>query len=148
MVRKSLSWFECIHVASVRCLSIRCVQVTHGVLKAIVPHSGHYRPTPRDFDKFCGILEDMGVPMADVQRVPFKDYAKKDHARNQMIDELIASSISGKLSAAVPPPSPQVAAAVQDDDDDDDEDDDGVDDAVTIPFATLTRDAPACAERA
>lgn len=120
------------------------------MLKAIVPHSGHYRPTPRDFDKFCGILEDMGVPMADVQRVPFKNYAKKDHERNQMIDELIASSISGKPIAAVLPPSPQATAAVQmDDDEEEDDDDDGADEAVTVPSATLTTgDAPGDAERA
>jgi len=153
MVRKSLSWFDAPHCESAlpqqhfRCVCV-CVQVRHGVLKAIVPHSGHYRPTPRDFDKFCGILEDMGVPMADVQRVPFKDYAKKDHARNQMIDQLIASSISGKPNATIPPLSPQAAKSVQqvDDDDDKEEEEDGADDAIDIiiPFATLTTagDAP------
>jgi hypothetical protein len=77
------------------------------VLKAIVPHSGHYRPTASDFDMFVRILADMGVPMAEVQCVPFKNYTKKDHARNELINSLISKSISkGKPAPPSPPPSP------------------------------------------
>jgi hypothetical protein len=41
--------------------------VEDGTLKAIWPHSGHYRPTEENFQEFQGFLKDNNVDLTDVK---------------------------------------------------------------------------------
>ncbi|KAG5222145.1 IQ domain-containing protein [Salix suchowensis] len=64
--------------------------VDGGVLKAVWPHSGHYRPTEESFKDFLAFLRENNVDLTDVKqtspmdkedRVPYK------HLRNNLSDE-------------------------------------------------------------
>ncbi|TKW36050.1 hypothetical protein SEVIR_2G414700v4 [Setaria viridis] len=44
--------------------------VEDGVLKAIWPHSGHYRPTEENFQEFQSFLKDKSVDLTDVKMSP------------------------------------------------------------------------------
>ncbi|CAI9774471.1 unnamed protein product [Fraxinus pennsylvanica] len=41
--------------------------VENGTLKAVWPHSGHYRPTPENFEDFKSFLKENNVDLADVK---------------------------------------------------------------------------------
>ncbi|KAL2557148.1 calmodulin-binding family protein [Forsythia ovata] len=41
--------------------------VENGTLKAVWPHSGHYRPTPENFEDFKSFLRENNVDLADVK---------------------------------------------------------------------------------
>mmetsp|Transcript_7180 Transcript_7180/g.14577 ORF Transcript_7180/g.14577 Transcript_7180/m.14577 type:complete len:462 (-) Transcript_7180:198-1583(-) len=87
-------------LAGAPALAAGAMKVQHGVLQTIVPHSGHYRPTEADFMHFVRLLGRMGVPMAGVKLVPFKNYARKDGARALAIEHVINTSVlSGDASA-------------------------------------------------
>ncbi|RLN36031.1 IQ domain-containing protein IQM2-like [Panicum miliaceum] len=47
--------------------------VEDGVLKAIWPHSGHYRPTEENFQEFQSFLKDKSVDLTDVKMSPDED---------------------------------------------------------------------------
>nr|CAB3458711.1 unnamed protein product [Digitaria exilis] len=49
------------------------VVVEDGVLKAIWPHSGHYRPTEENFQEFQSFLKDKSVDLTDVKMSPDED---------------------------------------------------------------------------
>ncbi|WOK95804.1 hypothetical protein Cni_G04511 [Canna indica] len=44
--------------------------VENGILKAVWPHSGHYRPTNDNFKEFMNFLEQNGVDLTDVRKSP------------------------------------------------------------------------------
>ncbi|WVZ58944.1 hypothetical protein U9M48_009159 [Paspalum notatum var. saurae] len=44
--------------------------VEDGILKAVWPHSGHYRPTEQNFQEFMNFLKDRSVDLADVKLSP------------------------------------------------------------------------------
>ncbi|KAL2940737.1 IQ domain-containing protein IQM2 [Bienertia sinuspersici] len=44
--------------------------VENGFLKAVWPHSGHYRPTPENFQEFMSFLGEYNVDVADVKLDP------------------------------------------------------------------------------
>ncbi|KAG0485521.1 hypothetical protein HPP92_009600 [Vanilla planifolia] len=44
--------------------------VDNGVLKAVWPHSGHYRPTEENFEEFMSFLVENNVDLSDVKRSP------------------------------------------------------------------------------
>ncbi|RDX83369.1 IQ domain-containing protein IQM2, partial [Mucuna pruriens] len=44
--------------------------IEHGVLKAVWPHSGHYRPTEENFKEFISFLEENNVNLSDVKMDP------------------------------------------------------------------------------
>ncbi|KAE8665106.1 TMV resistance protein N-like [Hibiscus syriacus] len=44
--------------------------VDSGVLKAVWPHSGHYRPTPQNFNDFISFLRENNVDLTDVKMTP------------------------------------------------------------------------------
>ncbi|KAK8595861.1 hypothetical protein V6N12_064370 [Hibiscus sabdariffa] len=44
--------------------------VDSGVLKAICPHSGHYRPTQQNFNDFMSFLRENDVDLTDVEMTP------------------------------------------------------------------------------
>ncbi|KAG2538162.1 IQ domain-containing protein IQM2-like [Panicum virgatum] len=45
----------------------------NGVLKAVWPHSGHYRPTERNFQEFMNFLKDRSVDLSDVKLSPSEE---------------------------------------------------------------------------
>ncbi|RWW14864.1 hypothetical protein GW17_00021326 [Ensete ventricosum] len=47
--------------------------VENGVLKAVWPHSGHYRPTEENFQEFMSFLEENSVDLTDVKRSPTEE---------------------------------------------------------------------------
>ncbi|XP_068337327.1 IQ domain-containing protein IQM2-like [Pyrus communis] len=60
--------------------------VENGILKAVWPHSGHYRPTEENFRDFVSFLEENNVDLKDVKLSP--------------VDEEEESSLSKKRSSA------------------------------------------------
>ncbi|CAN6182976.1 unnamed protein product [Urochloa humidicola] len=58
-------------------LRIRFESSMHGVLKAIWPHSGHYRPTEENFQEFQSFLKDKSVDLTDVK-------VSKNHILNHL----------------------------------------------------------------
>ncbi|KAL6500043.1 hypothetical protein OROGR_027953 [Orobanche gracilis] len=56
----------------------------NGVLKAVWPHSGHYRPTPENFQDFLSFLRDNNVDLTDVKldSTDDEDSSVGKHARN------------------------------------------------------------------
>ncbi|KAK6925787.1 hypothetical protein RJ641_007506 [Dillenia turbinata] len=47
--------------------------VENGVLKAVWPHSGHYKPTEENFQEFLSFLGDNNVDLTDVKMSPVDD---------------------------------------------------------------------------
>ncbi|KAJ0974211.1 hypothetical protein J5N97_016176 [Dioscorea zingiberensis] len=47
--------------------------VKKGILKAVWPHSGHYRPTEKNFLEFMNFLKENNVDLTDVKRSPAED---------------------------------------------------------------------------
>ncbi|KAF1888070.1 hypothetical protein Lal_00024082 [Lupinus albus] len=60
--------------------------VEHGVLKAVWPHSGHYRPTTENFKEFILFLQENNVNLSDVKMAPVDE-----------VDELSSVRSSGHL---------------------------------------------------
>ncbi|KAM1114783.1 hypothetical protein PS1_005451 [Malus domestica] len=60
--------------------------VENGILKAVWPHSGHYRPTEENFRDFVSFLEENNVDLKDVKLSP--------------VDEVEEGSLSKKSSSA------------------------------------------------
>ncbi|KAL6563450.1 hypothetical protein OROGR_002409 [Orobanche gracilis] len=56
----------------------------NGVLKAVWPHSGHYRPTPGNFQDFLSFLRDNNVDLTDVKldSTDDEDSSVGKHTRN------------------------------------------------------------------
>ncbi|KAK4855537.1 hypothetical protein QYF36_008353 [Acer negundo] len=66
----------------------------NGTLKAVWPHSGHYRPTEENFKDFISFLEENNVDLTDVQMSPVEEAesvigSKRTsmHIRNNSSDE-------------------------------------------------------------
>ncbi|XP_010276348.1 PREDICTED: IQ domain-containing protein IQM2-like [Nelumbo nucifera] len=55
--------------------------VQNGVLKAVWPHSGHYRPTEENFQEFMTYLKEHNVDLTDVKRSPTDE--EEDSLRKQ-----------------------------------------------------------------
>ncbi|KAH6814383.1 calmodulin-binding family protein [Perilla frutescens var. frutescens] len=56
-----------------------------GVLKAVWPHSGHYRPTAENFEDFISFIKENNVDLDEVELNPVDDEEKESirkHARN------------------------------------------------------------------
>ncbi|XP_043690963.1 IQ domain-containing protein IQM2-like [Telopea speciosissima] len=47
--------------------------VENGILKAVWPHSGHYRPTEENFQEFVAFLTEHNVDLSDVKKCPSDD---------------------------------------------------------------------------
>ncbi|CAL0329860.1 unnamed protein product [Lupinus luteus] len=60
--------------------------VEHGVLKAVWPHSGHYRPTAENFKEFISFLQENNVNLSDVKMAAVDE-----------VDELSSERSSGHL---------------------------------------------------
>ncbi|XP_026418397.1 IQ domain-containing protein IQM2-like [Papaver somniferum] len=60
--------------------------VENGILKAVWPHSGHYRPTEQNFQEFVSFLTEHNVDLTDVKRISIDE------------DESIKTSQHGNIS--------------------------------------------------
>ncbi|MCH81972.1 hypothetical protein A2U01_0002767, partial [Trifolium medium] len=75
--------------------------IENGVLKAVWPHSGHYRPTEENFKEFISFLEENNVNLSDVKMDPvgevdeFRSSRSSGHLRNHSSEEDYAENING-----------------------------------------------------
>ncbi|RYR16849.1 hypothetical protein Ahy_B03g061718 [Arachis hypogaea] len=75
--------------------------VEHGVLKAVWPHSGHYRPTEENFQEFILFLQENNVNLSDVKMVPVGEadelfsVRSMGHLRSHSSEEDFTENISG-----------------------------------------------------
>ncbi|KAK4266672.1 hypothetical protein QN277_027558 [Acacia crassicarpa] len=75
--------------------------VEHGVLKAVWPHSGHYRPTQENFEEFVSFLQEKNVNLSDVKMAPVDDDSGSlsqrfsGHIRSLSSDEDFTDNMSG-----------------------------------------------------
>ncbi|KAL3615895.1 IQ domain-containing protein iqm2 [Castilleja foliolosa] len=65
----------------------------NGVLKAVWPHSGHYRPTPENFQDFLSFLRENNVDLTDVKLVP-TDEDEEDSSGKKGADVYLRSNSS------------------------------------------------------
>ncbi|KAK2641507.1 hypothetical protein Ddye_023270 [Dipteronia dyeriana] len=73
----------------------------NGMLKAVWPHSGHYRPTEENFKDFISFLEENNVDLTDVQMSPVDEAesvigSKRTsmHIRNNSSDEDLSQAFN------------------------------------------------------
>ncbi|OIW00495.1 hypothetical protein TanjilG_24225 [Lupinus angustifolius] len=75
--------------------------VEHGVLKAVWPHSGHYRPTAENFKEFISFLQENNVNLSDVKMAPVDEsddlssVRSSGHLRCLSSEEYYAENVSG-----------------------------------------------------
>ncbi|XP_045821133.1 IQ domain-containing protein IQM2 [Trifolium pratense] len=75
--------------------------IENGVLKAVWPHSGHYRPTEENFKEFISFLQENSVNLSDVKMDPvdevdeFRSSRSSGHLRNHSSEEDYAENING-----------------------------------------------------
>ncbi|KAF7836967.1 IQ domain-containing protein IQM2 [Senna tora] len=73
----------------------------YGVLKAVWPHSGHYRPTEENFKEFISFLQENNVNLSDVKMTPVDDdngsYSQRinGHFRSHSSEEDLIENMSG-----------------------------------------------------
>ncbi|KAF8041112.1 hypothetical protein BT93_B3129 [Corymbia citriodora subsp. variegata] len=58
--------------------------VQHGILKAVWPHSGHYRPTKENFEDFISFLQENDVDLTDVTLSPKDEEDMTPSRRNSL----------------------------------------------------------------
>ncbi|KAJ7009450.1 IQ domain-containing protein IQM2-like [Populus alba x Populus x berolinensis] len=75
--------------------------VDGGVLKAVWPHSGHYRPTEENFKDFLSFLRENNVDLIDVKTCPTDEedavlYKQRSckHLRNNSSDEDLSHAVN------------------------------------------------------
>ncbi|XP_027346001.1 IQ domain-containing protein IQM2 [Abrus precatorius] len=75
--------------------------VEHGVLKAVWPHSGHYRPTEENFKEFISFLQENKVSLSDVKMAPvdevdeLRSLRSSGHLRSHSSEEDFSENING-----------------------------------------------------
>ncbi|KAJ8760130.1 hypothetical protein K2173_010986 [Erythroxylum novogranatense] len=81
--------------------------VKNGVLKAVWPHSGHYRPTEENFKDFLSFLTENNVDLCDVKTSPVDDEEKSllkqrssQHIRNNSSEEDLYNVVDALDAAA------------------------------------------------
>ncbi|KAI4345318.1 hypothetical protein L6164_012450 [Bauhinia variegata] len=71
--------------------------VEYGVLKAVWPHSGHYRPTQKNFEEFISFLQENNVNLKDVKMIPVDETCTQrsvSHIRTHSSEEELIDNIS------------------------------------------------------
>ncbi|KAK7369106.1 hypothetical protein VNO80_11140 [Phaseolus coccineus] len=74
--------------------------IEHGVLKAVWPHSGHYRPTAENFKEFISFLEENNVSLSDVKMDPVDEAdelrsLRSGHLRSHSSEEDFSENMNG-----------------------------------------------------
>ncbi|PSR90260.1 IQ domain-containing protein [Actinidia chinensis var. chinensis] len=67
------------------------VVVEKGILKAVWPHSGHYRPTPENFQDFVSFLRGNNVDLTDVKMDPVDEDEETLSKQNSVFLRSISS---------------------------------------------------------
>ncbi|XP_052195263.1 IQ domain-containing protein IQM2-like [Diospyros lotus] len=67
------------------------IVVEKGILKAIWPHSGHYRPTPENFQDFISFLRVNNVELTDVKMDPVDDEEESVSKKSSVFLRCISS---------------------------------------------------------
>ncbi|XP_058069678.1 IQ domain-containing protein IQM2-like [Magnolia sinica] len=65
--------------------------VEEGILKAVWPHSGHYRPTKENFQEFVNFLKEKNVDLTNVQDSPTDDDDGNGHHSELTKDPSLAN---------------------------------------------------------
>ncbi|XP_062076568.1 IQ domain-containing protein IQM2 [Humulus lupulus] len=80
--------------------------VENGTLKAVWPHSGHYRPTEQNFNDFVAFLQENDVDLKDVQTSPVdeeEDALSKQrsslHMRSNSTEEDLSPTLDEETNA-------------------------------------------------
>uniref|UniRef100_A0A2N9J6S1 IQ domain-containing protein IQM2-like n=1 Tax=Fagus sylvatica TaxID=28930 RepID=A0A2N9J6S1_FAGSY len=76
--------------------------IENGILKAVWPHSGHYRPTEENFKDFISFLKENNVDLTDVKMSPVDEedellgkQRSSIHHRSNSSDEDLTQKLSG-----------------------------------------------------
>ncbi|XP_057433915.1 IQ domain-containing protein IQM2-like [Lotus japonicus] len=69
--------------------------VENGVLKAVWPYSGHYRPTKENFEEFISFLQEKNVDLSNVTMTPVDEDDDYDHQRSHLSEEDLNGNMSG-----------------------------------------------------
>ncbi|XP_027916232.1 IQ domain-containing protein IQM2 [Vigna unguiculata] len=74
--------------------------VEHGVLKAVWPHSGHYRPTEENFKEFISFLQENNVSLSDVKMDSVDEgdelrSVRSGHLRSHSSEEDLTENMNG-----------------------------------------------------
>ncbi|KAL4611961.1 hypothetical protein ACB092_08G163900 [Castanea dentata] len=76
--------------------------IENGILKAVWPHSGHYRPTEENFKDFISFLKENNVDLTDVKTSPDDEedeslgkQRSSIHLRSHSSDEDVTQKLSG-----------------------------------------------------
>lgn len=96
--------------------------VANGILKAVWPHSGHYRPTPENFQEFVSFLRENNVGLTDVKMDPMDEDEQSLHKQrsslrlrnNSSEEEMAPDSVVGNDAEQKLDVLEQETAAIQD----------------------------------
>ncbi|CAM8886512.1 unnamed protein product [Rhodiola kirilowii] len=66
--------------------------VENGILRAVWPHSGHYRPTEENFKDFISFVTENNVDLTNVQMTPVEEEQRSYHRQNSNLEMRINSS--------------------------------------------------------
>uniref|UniRef100_A0A7N0ZSW8 IQ domain-containing protein IQM2-like n=1 Tax=Kalanchoe fedtschenkoi TaxID=63787 RepID=A0A7N0ZSW8_KALFE len=66
--------------------------VKDGILRAVWPHSGHYRPTEENFSDFISFLKENNVDLRDVQMTPVDEEQRSYHRQSSNMEKRNNSS--------------------------------------------------------
>ncbi|KAG5040968.1 hypothetical protein JHK85_013444 [Glycine max] len=75
--------------------------IENGVLKAVWPHSGHYRPTEENFKEFISFLQENNVSLSDVKMDPVDEaddllsLRSSGHLRSHSSEEDFTENMNG-----------------------------------------------------
>ncbi|XP_057539029.1 IQ domain-containing protein IQM2-like [Amaranthus tricolor] len=90
--------------------------VENGILKAVWPHSGHYKPTPENFQEFISFLRENDVDLTDVKLDPVDEdeqgllsqrsslHSRNNSSEEELIEENAVEKICVTVDAAAPKP--------------------------------------------
>ncbi|CAK7339122.1 unnamed protein product [Dovyalis caffra] len=94
--------------------------VDHGVLKAVWPHSGHYRPTEENFKDFLSFLVENNVDLTDVKTSPTDEeesvlskQRSSKHLRNNSSDEDLSQAVNDLETEEVQDLTPENTGSVE-----------------------------------
>ncbi|XP_052206731.1 IQ domain-containing protein IQM2 [Diospyros lotus] len=72
------------------------IVVENGILKAVWPHSGHYRPTPENFQDFISFLKGNNVDLTDVKMDPMEDEIQDEEESLSKQSSVVLRSVSSE----------------------------------------------------
>ncbi|CAL8998387.1 unnamed protein product [Prunus brigantina] len=77
------------------------IVVEHGIIKAVWPHSGHYRPTEENFRDFVSFLEESKVDLTDVKLSPTEEEEEGSLSKKRSSAHIRCNSSEGDFIESV-----------------------------------------------